>query len=215
MDRTKGTLLYASSLTVMSGATIAPSLPLIEETFHDVPHLSILVPLVLTTPSLFIAVGSWIAGLGVDRWGRKPFLTLGAAVYALAGTAGLWLADLHLLLLSRAVLGLAVAAVMTATTTLIGDLYRDEERTRFLGIQAAFMGLGGIVFLLPLCIFIGGVSWSYVSESWAIMEASPEPGGIPAVFLLKTLMPLMALNLLLQGLAETLRSALLLVEEPA
>ncbi len=81
--------------------------------------------------------------------------------------------------------------------------------------QAWVNSLGGIVFLLPVCVFIGTVSWSYVSESWAIMETSPEPGGIPAVFLLKTLIPLMALNLLLQGLAETLRSALLLMEGPA
>ena len=80
--------------------------------------------------------------------------------------------------------------------------------------QAWVNSLGGIVFLLPLCVFIGGVSLNYVAESWLIMESSPEPGGIPAVFLLKTLIPLMALNLLLQGLSETLRAALQLVGEP-
>jgi len=74
--------------------------------------------------------------------------------------------------------------------------------------------LGGIVFLLPLCAFIGFSSWTYVTESWLIRETSPEPGGIPAVFLLKSIIPLMALNLFLQGLAEILRNALLLVEEP-
>ena len=73
--------------------------------------------------------------------------------------------------------------------------------------------LGGIVFLMPLCVFILVSSWNYVAESWAIRETSPEPGGIPAVFLLKTLLPLLAINLFLQGLAETLRSALVLVEE--
>lgn len=72
--------------------------------------------------------------------------------------------------------------------------------------------LGGIVFLLPLCVFICGISINYVAESWAIRESSPEPGGIPAVFLLKTLLPLMALNLFLQGLAETLRNTLILIE---
>jgi TRAP-type mannitol/chloroaromatic compound transport system permease small subunit len=71
------------------------------------------------------------------------------------------------------------------------------------------------VFLLPLCTFICFVSWNYVAESWAIREVSPEPGGIPAVFMLKSLIPLMAFNLFLQGLAETLRSALVLVEEQA
>jgi TRAP-type mannitol/chloroaromatic compound transport system permease small subunit len=72
--------------------------------------------------------------------------------------------------------------------------------------------LGAIVFLMPLCVFIGFASWNYVSESWMIRETSPEPGGIPAVFLLKSVIPLMAFNLFLQGLAETLRSALVLVE---
>ncbi len=80
--------------------------------------------------------------------------------------------------------------------------------------QAWVNSLGGIVFLMPLCLFILFSSWNYVTESWAVRETSPEPGGIPAVFLLKTLIPLLAVNLFLQGLAETLRSAMVLVEEP-
>jgi len=87
-------------------------------------------------------------------------------------------------------------------------LYRNFSlRTR-----AWINSLGGIVFLIPLCIFILGVSWNYVLESWAIREVSPEPGGIPAVFLLKSLLPVMAINLLLQGIAETVRNAITLVE---
>lgn len=78
--------------------------------------------------------------------------------------------------------------------------------------RAWINSLGGIIFLLPLCVFIFGMSWDYVAESWAIRETSPEPGGIPAVFLLKTLLLLMATNLFFQGLAEVLRGALTLVE---
>ena len=73
--------------------------------------------------------------------------------------------------------------------------------------------LGGITLLMPLCAFIGFSSWNYVTESWLIRETSPEPGGIPAVFLLKSIIPLMAFTLFLQGLAETLRNALVLTEE--
>ncbi len=83
---------------------------------------------------------------------------------------------------------------------------RFTPRTR-----AWINALGGILFLLPLCVFIFGISWHYVAESWSIRESSPEPGGLPAVFLLKTLLPAMAINLFLQGLAETLRNALYLV----
>ena len=75
--------------------------------------------------------------------------------------------------------------------------------------------LGGIIFLLPLCAFILMSSVDYVSESWAMRETSAEPGGIPAVFLLKSLIPAMAINLALQGIAEVLRNTLVLVEGEA
>jgi len=81
--------------------------------------------------------------------------------------------------------------------------------------RAWINSLGGIVFLMPLCAFILLSSFGYASESWSMRETSAEPGGIPAVFLLKTLIPLMAINLAVQGLAEILRSALLLVEGTA
>lgn len=77
--------------------------------------------------------------------------------------------------------------------------------------QAWVNSLGGIVFLMPLCAFIGFSSWNYVSDSWIVRETSSQAGGIPAVFLLKSIIPLMAFNLFLQGLAETLRSAISLV----
>jgi TRAP-type mannitol/chloroaromatic compound transport system permease small subunit len=77
--------------------------------------------------------------------------------------------------------------------------------------QAWVNSLGGIVFLMPLCAVIGFSSWNYVSESWSVRETSSQPGGIPAVFLLKSIIPLMAFTLFLQGLAETLRSAISLV----
>ena len=72
--------------------------------------------------------------------------------------------------------------------------------------------LGGIIFLLPLCIYIFFISWDFVVQSWQIREVSTEPGGIPAVFLLKTLIPVMAINLGLQAVAEILRSAMVLME---
>jgi len=78
--------------------------------------------------------------------------------------------------------------------------------------RAWINALGGIIFLMPLCGFIAVSSWDYVEASWIIRETSADAGGIPAVFLLKTLLPLLALNLFLQALAETLRSAATLIE---
>ncbi|MEO2175882.1 MAG: TRAP transporter small permease subunit [bacterium] len=65
---------------------------------------------------------------------------------------------------------------------------------------------GTLVFLFPVAIFLIWTSLDYVSFSWSLKEGSPEPGGLPFVYLLKTLIPVMAILLLLQGIAELLRN---------
>ena len=66
--------------------------------------------------------------------------------------------------------------------------------------------LGHIVFTLPLCGLIGMGSWDYVTDSWLAREASPEPGGLPLVFVLKTLIPAMAILLALQSVSQIYRA---------
>ena len=70
--------------------------------------------------------------------------------------------------------------------------------------------LGAIFLLIPFCLFIILISWNYVSLSWSLLEGSRDAGGLPAVFLLKTTIPVMAMLLILQGVAQGLRSILLL-----
>ena len=61
--------------------------------------------------------------------------------------------------------------------------------------------LGVLLLLIPVTLFIAWISWEYVASSWAIHEGSREAGGLPGVYLLKSVIPLMALLLLLQGLS--------------
>jgi MFS family permease len=147
----KLTLLLASSLTVMSGATVSPSLPAMKQHFEDAiadaDLRTTLVKLVITLPALFIVIGSPIAGIIVDRFGRKSLLLISAILYGLAGSSGFYLESLTPILVGRAVLGLAVAGVMVSATTLIADYYSGSARAAFMGLQAGFMGLGGVVFL--------------------------------------------------------------------
>ena len=70
--------------------------------------------------------------------------------------------------------------------------------------------LGGIFLLLPVAGFILWSSWDYVQAAWRIKETSPEAGGIPYVYLLKTLIVVMAIMVIVQGLAEILRNFLYL-----
>ena len=66
--------------------------------------------------------------------------------------------------------------------------------------------LGALLLLLPFMLVLMYFSLPYVARSWAILESSRETSGIPAVFLLKTLIPLFALLMALQGLAQAIRA---------
>jgi len=58
---------------------------------------------------------------------------------------------------------------------------------------------GSLVFLIPFCIFVLVIAWPYVANSWKLLEGSREAGGLPLVFLLKSL--IMVLPALLLGQA--------------
>ncbi|MCY4427332.1 MAG: TRAP transporter small permease subunit [Halieaceae bacterium] len=97
-----------------------------------------------------------------------------------------------------------------------GHVRVDIFYRRFTARARAWVdSVGAILFLLPFCIFLIGSSWQFAGDAWAIREVSAESGGIPAIFLLKSLLPLMGFNLALQGIAELLRNALALVDQTA
>lgn len=80
--------------------------------------------------------------------------------------------------------------------------YRDWSITRKAWIDL----LGTLFMLFPLSIFTLWASFSYVLASWSFWEASPEAGGLPAVFLLKSLILVMPVLLLLSGVVRLARS---------
>ncbi|SFT51923.1 TRAP transporter small permease subunit [Halomonas saccharevitans] len=73
--------------------------------------------------------------------------------------------------------------------------------------RKALVDLAGTLFLLlPVMGFVILSSLGYVGKSWAILEGSPDSGGIPGVFLLKTLIPLFAGLMILQALVEAVKN---------
>ena len=82
---------------------------------------------------------------------------------------------------------------------------KQSRRTR------AWIDLTGTLLLLfPVCGFILFSSQDYVAASWSVQEGSQEAGGLDAVFLLKTAIPLMAVLLMLQGCAIILNNILII-----
>ena len=137
---------------------------------------------------LAVALVGLVAVLVVARYGA------GAGSVA-AQEAVLWL---HAALF---LLGLSFALRHDAHVRVDVFSQRWSPRTR-----ARVEFVAAVLLLLPFCVFIIAMSWDYVATSWAVREGSRDPGGLPGWFLLKTLLPVSAALLLLQGLALALRA---------
>jgi len=70
--------------------------------------------------------------------------------------------------------------------------------------------VGAVVFLLPFAVVLFALALPYVERSWSIFEGSPQPSGLPLVYLLKTVILAFAALIGLQGMAQAIRAALIL-----
>jgi TRAP-type mannitol/chloroaromatic compound transport system permease small subunit len=62
------------------------------------------------------------------------------------------------------------------------------------------------IFFFPSCLLVIYTAWPFVRDSWAVWEGSPDPGGIPARWALKSMIIIGFLALLLQGISETIKT---------
>lgn len=150
-----------------------------QDHFETVPGVKALVPLALTVPALALALLAPFAGVIVDRLGRKRLLIVATLLYAVFGTAPLWLDSLGAIIVSRALVGVTEAAIMTCCTTLIGDYYSGHRRVKYLALQTMCASASATVFFV-----LGGAAGS---AGWRV------PFWVYAVSLM--LAPLMATTL--------------------
>jgi MFS family permease len=155
---TKISLLLVATLTIMAGATISPALPGIQDHFSGTPNAAMLTRLLLTLPGLFVAFAAHFVGGIADRFGRIRLLIVSMILYGCSGSSGLIANSLITLLVGRALLGVAVAGIMTVSTVLVGDYFKGAERNHFMGVQMAFTGAGGFIFLTAGG-YLADISW--------------------------------------------------------
>ena len=125
-------------------------------------------------------------------------LTFGIVILRYALNSGAVLLQESVMYLHGALFMLAIALGVDDNTHVRVDILYSRRSPE----QQAWINLvGHILFLLPVAGFMIWVSLPYVSNSWQILEVSSEVGGIPGVFLLKTLIPLTGALLFCQGLA--------------
>jgi TRAP-type mannitol/chloroaromatic compound transport system permease small subunit len=103
---------------------------------------------------------------------------------------------------------LAAAWTLSAGGHVRVDVFYAQARAR---TRAIVDLIGSLLLLMPFALTLLWLSLPYAARSWAILERSQEASGLPLVFLLKTLVPLFAVLMGLQGVAQAIRAAALLI----
>lgn len=154
--------------------------------------------LVLTAFVAGMGLGLLAAGPLSDTLGRKPVITVGFAIYALAAIAAIFANSLELLLAARFVQGLGAAAPRIVSLALVRDLYQGREMARitsfvmmiFILIPAVAPSIGMIiihfvgwrgVFGSFVVLALVGAFWLNLRQAETLPPAARRPMNLPSL----------------------------------
>lgn len=146
--------------TLMSNVAIVTSLPRLQNYFKDIENIEFYSRLILTLPSLVIALLAPFIGHLIFKLGKKKAAIIALFIFSIAGTSGLYLEKIEYFLISRAIFGIAISTLMIVSTSLVGDYFEEEERHKFMGYQSAFMAVGGVFFVFGGG-FLSDINWRF------------------------------------------------------
>lgn len=149
-------ILSLSLLTVMAGAAVAPALHTISAYFSDASQA--MTQMVISMPSLFIVIMSFIFPKLCARFKSKPLLIAGLLLYVVGGCIAGVFDQIWLVLICRALVGIGVGMIMPLSTGLISFYYPANQQDRLMGYSSAMNQMGGVIATL-LAGLLASVSW--------------------------------------------------------
>jgi MFS family permease len=155
---TRAVMAGGGLLSALALIGIISVLPDIATDLAHGPQDGMLVKQLVGIVSLAMVLGSPLAGFLVDRVGLRRVLITAALVYAVAGTAGLYLDGLKSLVASRFFVGMSAATIQIISFTLINTRLNTQQRARWMGIHVSFAMIGTII-IHPLAGVLGETSW--------------------------------------------------------
>ena len=130
-----------------------------------------------------LALASLLMPFGAvgDRWGRKPLLVAGLALFAGANLMAAFAGTSNVLLFSRVIAGVAAAMIMPVTLSVITSSFPTEEKPRAIALWAGFVGAGGIIGLFISSIVVDNFTWPWVFATPIVLAIGALVLAIPSV----------------------------------
>ena len=161
-------ITLALKIVMLSGALLAglalvavnAVLPAIDKALAHTPGDSLLVKQMLGAAGLAMVLGAPLGGFLADRFGLRVPLIGAALLYTAAGTAGLYLDSLPLLVASRFATGFAGGAFQVISITVINSRLAGEQRAKWMGLHISAAMLGTLA-MHPIAGALGNLGWRW------------------------------------------------------
>jgi EmrB/QacA subfamily drug resistance transporter len=153
-----GAIMLATCIGAIEGTIVATAVPTIVAQlggFSDYSWVFSAFLLAQTTTSV-------IYGKLADLFGRKPTLIAGIVLFLIGSSLCGWAGSMSGLIAFRLVQGLGAGAIYPITATLIGDLYKLEERGMAQGLLAAVWAISAVLGPLVGSVIVEHGSWAWI-----------------------------------------------------
>lgn len=151
-------ILSISLLTVMAGAAIAPALDVIQAHFAGLSPMW--VQMLVSIPALFIILTSFVFPALCRRLTTRQMVVGALLLYIVSGSLAFCVGNIWLIMVLRALLGIAVGVLMPLSTGLLFHYFSPRHHARLLGISSAMNYLGAVVATL-ITGLLSHIEWNY------------------------------------------------------
>jgi MFS family permease len=190
------TLLLPCTLSTMGIVLLVPIVPQMYAHFRAIANADYLIQGgVLTMPALCIALFSTLAGWLADAVGRRRLLVGAVIFYSVVGIAPIFLDNLYAIIASRVAVGFCEAAILTLSTTMIGDYFSGHAREKWRASQTAVASISAVLLIIiggwlgsifgwrgPFAVYASGFLFAValIAFTWEVPGAPTPPSATPS-----------------------------------
>jgi len=154
-DRAKWIIFLSSTLTLMSLTAVAS---IVNEIRDNLNLTTSVTGIIITLYALTVVLISPFIGKFIDKFGAKNLLVGGLFLYGISGLMVLIDDSLLVLILSRIIMGIGVAAIFSTVTVIIGDIYSGSKLHHMMGLRVSINNVGAVAWPI-LGGLLGEISW--------------------------------------------------------